>query len=280
MNYRHAFHAGNVGDVVKHVVLVTLLDRLAAKPAPLFLLDTHAGRGRYDLKSTEATRGGEWQEGIGRLWNAGESLPEITRYLELVRRANAPGNALHLYPGSPLLALAVLRKEDRKVFVEKHPEEAAQLRSATRGRRNLSVLEQDGYAALKATLPPKENRGLVLLDPPFEAVTEFADLATALESAYRRWPNGVFAVWYPLKAGADIQVLHRSLASSGIRKILIVELSTRPADSPLGLVGSGMLLINPPWQLDARLREILPALHAKLSPDGVGTTRVEWLVEE
>src|SRR5262245_58570882 len=136
MNYRHAFHAGNVGDVLKHVILIAVLDRLLAKPTPLLLLDTHAGRGLYDLKSTEADRGGEWQEGIERLRDASELPPELTRYLELVRKANAPGHTLRFYPGSPLLALDVLRKDDRKVFVEKQPEEAAQLRSATRGRRN------------------------------------------------------------------------------------------------------------------------------------------------
>jgi 23S rRNA (adenine2030-N6)-methyltransferase len=280
MNYRHAFHAGNVGDVLKHVVLVALLDRLLAKPAPLLFMDTHAGRGRYDLESTEAARGGEWQDGIGRLWNCGETAPEIARYLELVRSANGSGSRLQSYPGSPLLALAVLRKEDRKVFVEKHPEEAAQLRAATRGRRNLSVLEQDGYATLKGTLPPKENRGLVLLDPPFEATSEFADLATALKAGCGRWPNGLFAAWYPLKAGADAHLLHRSLEMSGVRKILLLELSTRPADSPTGLVGSGMLLINPPWQFDTRMRELLPILHGRLSPEGTGSTRVEWLVPE
>ncbi len=280
MNYRHSFHAGNVGDVLKHVVLVALLDRLLTKPAPLFFLDTHAGRGRYDLKSDEAVRGGEWQDGIGRLMSATELPPEFSRYLDLVRDFNGAGQSLHAYPGSPLLAFKVLRREDRKVFVELHSDEAGRLRDETRGRRNLSVLVEDGYAVLKAQLPPKENRGMVLLDPPFEATTEFTDLANALKGALLRWPNGLFCAWYPLKAGAEADYLHGTLASSGIRKILVLELTTRPGDSPTGLVGSGLVLINPPWQFDERMRIVLPILHKLLSPTGSGKTRVEWLVEE
>jgi 23S rRNA (adenine2030-N6)-methyltransferase len=282
MNYRHAFHAGNVGDVLKHVVLVTLLDRLLAKPAPLFFLDSHAGRGSYDLRASEATRGGEWMEGIGRLLAADRMPPEVDRYVSLIRAFNAggPGSDMRFYPGSPMLGLGLLRKEDRKVFVEKHPEEAAQLREVTRGRRNLSVLEEDGYAALKAQLPPRENRGLVLIDPPFESSTELDDLAKGLQMAHQRWPNGMFCAWYPLKAGEDASSLHRAVVAAGIRKTLILELSVRPADSPAGLIGSGLLVINPPWQMDDRMRIVLPALHQRLSPAGAGTTRVEWLTGE
>lgn len=280
MNYRHAFHAGNVGDVLKHVVLIALLDRLVTKSAPLLFLDTHAGRGRYDLKSDEAVRGGEWQDGIGRLMSATGLPPELSRYLDLVRDFNGAGQPLQVYPGSPLLAFKVLRKEDRKVFVELHSDEASRLRDEVRGRRNLSVLVEDGYAALKGQLPPKENRGLVLIDPPFESTTELTDLCAALMGAHQRWTNGLFCAWYPLKAGAEADYLHRTLAASGIRKILVLELSTRPADSPTGLVGSGLVLINPPWQFDERMSIVLPALHQLLSPTGTGKTRVEWLVEE
>ncbi len=259
-----------------------MLDRLLAKPTPLFFLDTHAGRGSYDLRSSEATRGAEWTEGVGRLLAADKMPPEVERYLSLLRTFNAggPGSDLRFYPGSPLFALGLLRKEDRKVFVEKQPEEAASLRTETRGRRNLSVLEEDGYAALKAQLPPRENRGLVLLDPPFESPTEFDDLATALQGGLNRWPKGIFCAWYPLKAGDDSPRLHHAIVAAGIRKVLVLELSVRPPDSPAGLIGSGLLLVNPPWQLDDRMRIVLPALHQRLSPAGTGTTRVEWLVGE
>lgn len=282
MNYRHAYHAGNVGDVLKHVVLVALLDRLLAKPAPLFFMDTHAGRGSYDLRSSEATRGAEWTEGVGRLLTADRMPPEVERYLNLLRTFNAGGPAsdMRFYPGSPLFALGLLRREDRKVFVEKHPEEAAFLRDETKGRRNLSVLEDDGYAALKGQLPPRENRGLVLIDPPFETTTEFDDLAKALTTARQRWPNGMFCAWYPLKADHESSRFHRAIVDSAIRKTLVLELSVRPHDSPTGLIGSGLLLINPPWQLDERMRIVLPALHQRLSPTGAGATRVEWLAGE
>jgi len=282
MNYRHAYHAGNVGDVLKHVVLVSLLDRLLAKPAPLFFMDTHAGRGRYDLRSSEATRGAEWMEGIGRLLAADRMPPEVERYLALVRGCNegGPDSDSRFYPGSPLLAFTMLRKEDRKVFVEKHPDEAAVLRDLMRGRRNLSVLEEDGYAALKGHLPPRENRGLVLLDPPFETTSEFDDLATALVAAHRRWPNGVFCAWYPLKADRESSRLHHAMVDADVRKSLVLELSVRPPDSPTGLIGSGLLVINPPWQLDERMHIVLPALHQRLAPSGAGSTRVEWLVGE
>ena len=279
VNYRHAFHAGNVGDVFKHVVLITLLDRLVTKPAPLFYLDTHAGRGSYDLRGSEATRGAEWMEGVGRLLAAEGMPPEVDRYVNMIRAFNAggPSSDMRFYPGSPLLSLRILRKEDRKVFVEVQPEEAAQLREATRGRRNLSVLEEDGYAVLKAQLPPRENRGLVLIDPPYEAATELDDLGRNITAAHQRWPNGLFCAWYPLKADQDASHLHSAVVNAGIRKVLVLELSVRPADSPAGLIGSGLMLINPPWQLDDRMRIVLPALHQRLSLAGEGMTRVEWL---
>lgn len=279
MNYRHTYHAGNVGDVLKHVALVALLDRLVAKPAPFLLLDTHAGRGLYDLHASEAVRGNEWRDGIGQLTRT-DAPPEVSRYLDLIATFNDGNGGLRHYPGSPLLALAVVRKEDRKVFVEKHPDEAAYLREATRGRRNLSVLIEDGYVTLRAQLPPRENRGLVLIDPPYEDASEFSTLADALLRAHRRWPNGVYCAWYPIKAGADIARLHDALIDADVRKSLILELTVRPRDTPTGLAGSGLIIINPPWQFDVRMQEVVPALQRQLSPAGAGRTRVEWLVGE
>lgn len=279
MNYRHAYHAGNIGDVLKHVVLVALLDRLTAKPTPFLLLDTHAGRGLYDLQASESVRGNEWRDGIGQLTRNG-APPEISRYLDLIATFNDSGDTVRHYPGSPLLALAVIRKEDRKVFVEKHPEEAARLQEATRGRRNLSVLVEDGYITLRAQLPPRENRGLVLIDPSYEDASEFSVLANALVSAYRRWPNGMYCAWYPIKAGADIARLHDALVEADVRKSLVLELTVRPQDTPTGLAGSGLIIINPPWQFDARMQEVVPALHRQLSPVGAGRATIEWLIAE
>jgi 23S rRNA (adenine2030-N6)-methyltransferase len=276
MNYRHAFHAGNFADVHKHLVLVALIERLKRKPTPMFFLDTHAGRGRYDLHSTDATRGGEWHGGIERLIGAKPQHADTRTYVE--RAEIKPG--LREYFGSPILALRSLRDTDRVVFVEQQPVEAAALERSLPRRRNLSVVCGDGYAALKTFLPPKENRGLVLIDPPYEAGNEFTLVERALQFGLTRWPTGIFAVWYPIKASPEHKRLHAALVKSGLRKLLLVELIARPEDSPLGLNGSGLLIANPPWQLDTEIRGALKEIHPLLAADGAGGVRVEWLVPE
>jgi 23S rRNA (adenine2030-N6)-methyltransferase len=282
MNYRHAFHAGNFADVHKHVVLLALLERLTRKPKPLLFLDTHAGRGRYDLQSADARRGNESQSGVARLSGAASSTSEdVSRYLRCVGvNAAGPQHPLASYPGSPLLAIAALRDTDRMVLVEQQPEEARVLRNETRHRRHVSVVNDDGYAALQTYLPPKENRGLVLIDPPYESADEFDALTRALTIATGRWSNGVYAVWYPIKASREATRFLASMQQSGIRKILTLEIIVRPPDSPTGLNGSGMLIINPPWQFDIELAPVLHELHKALSHDGAGSTRVQWLAGE
>jgi 23S rRNA (adenine2030-N6)-methyltransferase len=275
VNYRHAFHAGNFADVHKHVVLLALLERLKQKPKPLFYLDTHAGRGGYDLRAEDATRGGEWREGIARLAGRPVRSADLARYLQVTHAAAAIPTR---YPGSPLVALGALREDDRAVLVEQQPAEAQALKQATLGRRGVAVVCGDGYAALKTYLPPRENRGLVLIDPPYEADTEFADAERALRFALARWPNGVFALWYPIKAGAQSQRLNAALQTSGLRKLLRLELTARPADSPIGLNGSGLVIANPPWKFDGEMAQTLEELHTALA--GRGTSRVEWLVGE
>ncbi len=276
MNYRHAFHAGNFADVHKHLVLVALIERLKRKPTPIFLLDTHAGRGRYDLRSPDATRGDEWRAGIGRLIDAQSGCEDARTYLERAQ-IQAP---LREYVGSPLLALRSLRDIDRAVFVEQQPPEAAALERALPRRRNVSVVCGDGYAALRTYLPPKENRGLVLIDPPYETESEFVLIERALSSGLSRWPNGMFAIWYPLKAAREAQRMHASLARSGLRKLLLTELSIRPQDSPIGLNGSGLLIANPPWKFDEEIRPALEEIHALLDTARAGGVRVAWLVPE
>jgi 23S rRNA (adenine2030-N6)-methyltransferase len=277
VNYRHAFHAGNFADVHKHLVLLALIERLKRKPTPLLFLDTHAGRGHYDLQSPDATRGDEWRNGIGRLSSAALSNEDAKRYVTLSKIDQRP---LHDYFGSPLLALLALRDSDRAVFVEQQPAEASALERELSRRRNVSVVCGDGYAALKAYLPPKENRGLVFIDPPYEAENEFAHVEKALHFGLTRWPNGVFAVWYPIKAAREAQRLQAALAKSGLRKLLLVELLVRPPDSPLGLNGSGLIIANPPWQFDEEIRGALEEIKAPLAQDGAGRVRVEWLVKE
>ncbi|MBC7983324.1 MAG: 23S rRNA (adenine(2030)-N(6))-methyltransferase RlmJ [Candidatus Obscuribacterales bacterium] len=284
MNYSHAFHAGNFADVHKHIVLLALLEHLHKKPTPFFVLDTHAGRGVYDLTSTEAERSGEWRSGISRLLAAPIDVPEVTNYLCHVQHAQATvatsSSTARFYPGSPLLIAGQLRNGDRAVFVEKHPLEAEALKATLHRYSHIAVLTQDGYAALKAELPPKENRGLVLIDPPYEAADEFMQLADALRMALKRWSNGTYCVWYPIKAGGAHERFLQQLRAAGIKKLLLVELSVKPADSPLGLNGSGLLIVNPPYQLDARMQAILPQLQRVLALEKVGDVRIEWLAGE
>jgi 23S rRNA (adenine2030-N6)-methyltransferase len=278
MNYRHAFHAGNFADVHKHVVLLALIERLKLKPKPLLYLDTHAGRGSYDVASDEAARGDEYRSGAARILDAKLASTELRRYQDLISSAMAPPTPR--YPGSPLLAAQSLRDIDRIVLVEQQITEAHALERAIKGRRNASVVCGDGYAALKAYLPPRENRGLVLIDPPYESVHEFDDVSRSLAFGLRRWPNGVFAVWHPVKATTEAPRLHARLREAGLKKLLLLELDVRPADSPVGLNGSAMIVANPPWRFDEDMKGALAELHAVLDPQRAGGVRIEWLAPE
>ena len=283
MNYRHAYHAGNFADVLKHVVLMMLVEHLKKKPAPFFYLDTHAGRGLYDLSEAQAQRSGEYKSGIGRVLDAPAATlpPEVAAYAKLVRESAGKGHsAITAYPGSPLIVAAMRRPTDRLVLFEKHPKEASALKAAIGRARLVSVIESDGYAALKAQLPPRENRGLVLVDPPYESDLEFDRVLAGLELAHERWPLGTYCIWYPLTDRAGPLRFQRDLERSGIRKVLDVQLSVLPIDAQVGMAGAGLAIVNPPWMLDERLKELLPQLHRLLSPDGLGGSHVEWLVPE
>lgn len=280
MNYRHAFHAGNFADVHKHIALLALIERFKRKPTPFFYLDTHAGRGWYDLRSAEASRGDEWQAGIGRIRDISPQCEDIRRYLAAIKAATTRSPSETAYPGSPILSMKNLREGDRAVFVEKQLEEAYALQQYARGRRGVSIVHGDGYASLKTYLPPREQRGLVLIDPPYESDREYSEIVRALVWGLQRWPGGVFAIWYPIKAGPDVQRLHAALKSSSMRKLLSLRLSVRPASSPLGLNGSGILVANPPWQFDQEMHLTMQELHRTLAPAGAGDAEVEWLVPE
>lgn len=277
MNYRHAYHAGNFADVCKHAILLALLDALVAKAKPLCYFDTHAGRGRYALDDKEAAKTGEWRDGIGRLFGNPEQPAALQRYVEAIRASN-PDGTLRNYPGSPLLSAQALRPDDRLVLCETQPGEAAVLRALFRDDRRVHVHARDGYAALNALLPPPEKRGLVLIDPPFEAQEgEFAAIEVALESAHARWPNGVYAVWYPIKSHRAIAPFHRRMASGPFDSLLVAELLVRPGDSPLRLNGCGMLIANPPWKLDAALARLLPAMREALAQSAGASENLRWL---
>ena len=280
MNYRHGFHAGNHADVLKHVVLLALCDALTSKPAPCFALDTHAGRGLYALSGDEATRTGESEGGIARLTPGLDPL--VDRYLGAVAACRAQ-HGDDAYPGSPWLLAHALRAEDRIAACELQPGEAETLKAVLARDPRIAVHERDGYAAMKALLPPKAsatrlNRGLVLIDPPYEAqLAEFDTSLAAIRDGLTRWPQGMVALWYPIKLGRALASFHRRAATVPARSALRIELMVRRDDSPLRMNGSGLLVLNAPWQFDAALAQPLRILAQRLGEDGQGRAHVEWL---
>jgi 23S rRNA (adenine2030-N6)-methyltransferase len=265
MNYRHAFHAGNFADVVKHAVLALLVERLQAKDTAFRVIDTHAGIGLYDLGSSEARRTGEWQTGIGRVWGVKRpaKLDALLKpYLAAVAAANGASEPAPLirYPGSPWIVRHLARKQDRLTAVELHPEDARALEALFAGDVQVRTIALDGWLALGAFVPPKERRGLVLVDPPFEQPDEFAAMLTAFTDAHRKWPTGVYALWYPVKDLAAVDRFRLGLAKSGIRRLLRAELTIRDRNAPDTFNGTGLVICNPPWQFADTLKALLSSL--------------------
>jgi 23S rRNA (adenine2030-N6)-methyltransferase len=281
MNYRHAFHAGNHADALKHVVLLALCDALTAKPAPIFALDTHAGAGLYRLDDEAATRTDEAADGIGRLLAVPPADLGVARYVDAVAACRAQ-HGEQAYPGSPWLLAHALRDQDRIACCELRDEEAAELkRHFTRDMR-LAAHARDGYAAMRALLPPKVGaqrfaRGLVLIDPPYESqLAEFDIALQALRDGLERWPQSCYALWYPIKRRSALMPFYRAATALQAKSALLGELLVRPDDSPLRMNGSGLLILNAPWRLDAVLEASLRVLERSLGEAG-GSSRLEWL---
>jgi 23S rRNA (adenine2030-N6)-methyltransferase len=278
VNYRHAYHAGNFADVVKHAALALVLEHLAAKDKPFAVLDTHAGIGRYDLAAIEAEKTGEYRDGILNVLD--RPHPALAPYLRVVAALNPQGGPEpRFYPGSPELIVRLTRPQDRIQLVELHPEDAAALATTYAGDPRIAVYGEDGYAALKALLPPQPRRGLVLIDPPFEVTDEFTRLARGLRHAHRRFATGIYLLWYPIKARAPVAAFHGELAQGDIRRIAVAELLLRPDDDPERLNGCGLVIVNPPWRLTETLAELLQWLRSRLAPQA-GRARVEMIVPE
>jgi len=279
MNYSHAFHAGNHADVLKHIILTRLVEYLKKKDAAFRVIDTHAGMGKYDLTGEIAKRSPEYKEGIGRLLKATlpqKATPLVAPYLDIIRELN-PGDRLETYPGSPLLVRKLFRPQDRLSALELHPEYAERLGGLFEGDVQVRVIHLDGWLALNAHVPPKEKRGLVLVDPPFEEQGEFERLYDGLMKGYTKFPGGVYALWYPLKDTRAVHDFTSALRDSGIPKMLRVELSIRTASNPPRLHGSGMILVNPPFTFEGEMRILLPALAQLLGDPGEGRHKLEWL---
>lgn len=269
LGYRHVFHAGNHGDVLKHVVLVQLLRHLARKDKPFWVIDTHAGAGVYALDSPPAQRLAEHDSGIGRLWGRTGLAPALADYVDLVRAMN-PDGRLRTYPGSPWLALQCLRPQDRLRLFERHPTDGAWLKETFRQHaRQVTVTAGDGFEGMKALLPPPPRRGLVLIDPSYELREDYARVVQALKEGLRRFATGTYAIWYPLLARLEARRLPQRLkAAAGLRGFVHVTLSVRaPNPDGLGLYGSGLFVVNPPWTLPATLQAALPQLVSILGQD-------------
>jgi 23S rRNA (adenine2030-N6)-methyltransferase len=275
VNYRHAFHAGNFADCVKHALLLALLRGLLSKAKPFAVLDTHAGIGRYDLAAPEPQRTGEWRDGVGRV--AGSDDPALADFLAEVRRAGFPA----IYPGSPALIRAMLRPDDRLMLCELHPEDHATLKARYRGDAQVAVHRRDGWEALGALTPFPERRGLVLIDPPFEQEGEFERLAAGLATLRHRFRAGVLAAWYPVKHRAPVRAFHAALREQAVADCIACELLLREPTDPGRLNGCGLLVANAPFGFEAAAEAILGALLARLSrgEDGEGAT-VTRLTEE
>lgn len=278
MNYRHAYHAGNFADVMKHAVLALVVESLKRKETPFFVLDTHAGLGAYDLEAPQAGKTGEYMGGIARVLEAPAAPPGLDPYLAVVRAWNSSGE-LRRYPGSPELVRGLMRPQDRMALVELHPEDVEALRARFHGDRRVGVHHLDGYTAAKGLLPPAERRGLVLMDPPFEVRNEFDRLLAALRRARRLWPTGIQMAWYPIKGREPVDRFHRDVVAQGGPETLAVELMLRPADDPFRLNGSGLLIVNPPWRLAETIGELLPWLADVMAP-GTGSASVSRLIGE
>lgn len=278
MNYRHAFHAGNFADVMKHALLVRVLWHLRLKDKPFRAIDTHAGTGFYDLAGGEAARTGEWQGGVGRLDQPFEPAVEhlLAPYREILQSARAR-HGPNTYPGSPLVIRDMLRRQDRAVLVELHPADGGLLTERFKAAANVKVLRLDGWTALHGLIPPKERRGLVLVDPPYEEPGELDRLARELGRAAAKWPTGTFLAWYPIKDPAENEGAAAVLAGEISRPGLRLELFVDRPDDLVRLNGCGLFVVNPPWTLAEEAGLILPALAARLSRAGYGAYRCEGL---
>ena len=281
MNYKHVYHAGGFSDVVKHIILTDLLTSLAHKETPFCYIDTHAGSGFYDLFSEFASKNKEYAQGIERVIQQENPPPLVKSYLNCIHRINnklteSKFASIRFYPGSPLIARYLLRPHDRIVACELQPQEYEALRTTFAGDKQVAVHHMDGFLGLKAFLPPKERRGVVLIDPPYENPDEFTRIAHSLPIALKRWEMGIYAIWYPIKEKAQVERFYRVLKENIHQPIFAIELTIYP-DIPNHLNGCGLVIINPPWQFDTTVQEILSWLWNSLTINHQGAFRAFFL---
>ncbi|NQZ31631.1 MAG: 23S rRNA (adenine(2030)-N(6))-methyltransferase RlmJ [Oceanospirillaceae bacterium] len=278
LSYQHSYHAGNFADVHKHLCLSLILDSLNKKAKPWSYFETHAGTARYDLEGEQAQKTAEYLSGIGRIYDL-KLPPLFYSYLNVVKGMNTKGSSLAYYPGSPLIASEAVREGDKIALMELHPGEYQQLKAVFRRNDDVAVHHRDGFEGVMSLLPPKPNRGLILIDPSYEVKTEYQQVAKFIIKAHQRWSNGCYMIWYPLLKAANHQAMLRKLRLSGIRKILKAEMCVKSDDDDR-MYGTGLLVINPPWQLDEQLKRVSDILQTRLSAADAPEVVVEWLVKE
>lgn len=277
MNYRHAYHAGNICDVVKHCALTLVLKRLREKDAPFTVIDTHAGTGLYDLMGEQAVKTGEADAGIIRLMKAPE-IEGLAEYYDIIKELN-PSGEISLYPGSPFIAAKAMRPSDSLIACELHPEDGGLLKKNMYKFTNAHVHRRDGYEAIKGLLPPATRRGVILIDPPYENPEERSHLTEAIKAAYAKWATGQYIIWYPIKDRPAIWRWQEEMAKTGIIRQLCAEFIYEPEIRSDILNGSGLLFINPPWKFDEEIKALFSALHKALKTEHRGDN-VWWLVGE
>ncbi len=265
LSYRHSFHAGNFADVIKHIILVEILEYLTQKEKPFEYIDTHSGAGLFNLKSADAKKLEEHEAGIGRI--SQEDFPEIDRYFEVVHSCN-PSIHTNFYPGSPSIAKYFLRPQDRAWLFELHPQDYKLLSNSMKQQKKIRVACEDGLKGLDSLLPPMSRRGLVLIDPSYEIKSEYDQVVSAVEKAYKKFPTGTYAVWYPVVDRSTIDRMERKFIRSGIKNIQRFELGVSPDSSERGMTAAGMFVVNPPWTLLDKMSQLLPRLAQALGENG------------
>lgn len=279
LSYRHSFHAGNFADVLKHIILVQILRHLTLKDKPLCVIDTHAGAGGYSLGTEQAQKTREFTTGIGKLWPRADLPETAAQYVNLVKAFNGSGE-LSAYPGSPWFAQRLLRQGDRLFLHELHGNEFALLKENFKQAKRTRIFNNNGFEACVAQMPPQERRGLVLMDPSYEIKHDYRQVAETLVQAHRRFETGVYAIWYPVVERYRIQTMENAVRASGIKKVTLFELGMRPDAAEGGMTGSGMLVVNPPWNLAVQMQSTLPYLASVLAEGNTGTYRIEALAGE
>ncbi len=279
LSYRHSFHVGNFADVLKHIILIQLLEYFGKKDKPFCCIDTHAGAGDYALDSGYALKNSEFENGIGKLWQRNDSPDAVASYVQLIKRANSNGKMTH-YLGSPLIAQQLLRNQDRLFLYELHSTDVELLTTAIGRDKQVKVFHTDGLKNALSLLPPQERRGLVLIDPSYELKTDYIDVPNALCAMHKRFATGTYALWYPVVDRRRNQALERALQTSGIKNVQLFELGIAADSDEHGMTASGLIIVNPPWTLTAQMQTVLPWLVDVLSNNGAGFYRIQTLVEE